>query len=240
MSSILARPHRLLLTLGLALAVAASLPLSTGAEGAANRAAPRSAAASATAVRNHPPAWTAAIVRTTVARLEALAVPKPVAPVAPKAAAPTPVAAKTTTKSTAARTTAARAYAGTNHLWVPSLGISHSVTFFSCTRATPPGAGIYRWGCAGRNNAYLFGHAWSTFKPLHDAYVSGHLHTGMVVYYADGAGHVRRYAVTAIRVVTPDQTAWAIAAQPVASMTLQTCVGSRSQYRLLVRLVATG
>ena len=88
------------------------------------------------------------------------------------------------------------------------------------------------------DNAYLFGHAWSTFKPLHDAYVAKRLHTGMLAYYADGSGRVRTYKVTAIKVVTPDQTAWAIAAQAKPSMTLQTCVGSRSQYRLLVRLVA--
>ena len=241
MSSNVAGPHRLLLTLGLAMVVAASLPLSAGAEGAAHAAAARASTTAATAVLNHPPAWTEAIVRTTVARLEALAAPKPAvaAPVAHKAAAPKPVATRATTKNTATKTTAVRVYAGTNHLWIPSLGISHAVAFFSCTRSTPPGAGVYRWGCAGRNNTYLFGHAWSTFKPLHDAYVSGHLHTGMVVYYADASGHVRRYKVTAIKVVTPDQTAWAIAAQSVPSMTLQTCVGSRSQYRLLVRLVAT-
>ena len=237
MSSNLARPHRFLLTLGLAVAVAAALPLSAGAEGAARPATPRLAATATLTVRNHPPAWTQEIVRSTVARITAAAAPKPVAkaPVVRKTAvAPKATATKTTTK-----TAAARVYAGTNHLWIPSLGISHSVAWFSCTRSTPPGAGVYRWGCAGRNNVYLFGHAWSTMKPLHDAYVSGHLHTGMVVYYADGTGHVRSYKVTAIKVVTPDQTAWAIAAQAVPSMTLQTCVGSRSQYRLLVRLVAT-
>ena len=32
--------------------------------------------------------------------------------------------------------------------------------------------------------------------------------------------------------------AWAIASQPVASMTLQTCYGPNNEYRLLVRLVA--
>ena len=34
------------------------------------------------------------------------------------------------------------------------------------------------------------------------------------------------------------QVAWAIASQPVASMTFQTCIGANSDRRLLVRLVA--
>jgi sortase (surface protein transpeptidase) len=145
----------------------------------------------------------------------------------------------TVVRKTVVKAATATRYAGTNHLWIPSLGISHSVASFACTRSAPPTAGVYRWGCAGRNNAYLFGHAWSTLKPLHDAYVAGRLHTGMVAYYADGSGRVRAYRVTQIKVVTPDQVAWAIAAQSTPSLTLQTCVGSNSQYRLLVRLVAT-
>jgi hypothetical protein len=39
-------------------------------------------------------------------------------------------------------------------------------------------------------------------------------------------------------VVDPyEGTAWAIASQPIPSMTLQTCIGKKSQYRLNVRLV---
>jgi LPXTG-site transpeptidase (sortase) family protein len=75
-------------------------------------------------------------------------------------------------------------------------------------------------------------------KPLHDAYVSGRLKVGMTAVYADGKGRVRTYRVTEIRVVTPDKVDWAIAAQAVPSMTLQTCVGAKSDRRLLVRLVA--
>lgn len=237
------RRPRFLLALGLAVAVAAYLPVSAGAEGAAQEAGARPAAIPAATVVAGTPARTATIARPDVARLDAATAPRPVArPTAvPKVAVPAPAAPKAAApKTPVAKTTTARVHVGTNHLWIPALGISHSVASFSCTRSTPPGTGIYRWGCAGRNNAYLFGHAWSTFKPLHDAYVLGHLHTGMVVYYADATGRVRSYRVTAIKVVTPGQTAWAIAPQPVPSMTLQTCVGSNSQYRLLVRLVATG
>jgi len=132
-------------------------------------------------------------------------------------------------------------YRGHNHVWIPSLGINRSVQSFPCSRSRPPDAGVYRWGCAGRNNVYLLSHAWSTFKPLHDAYVRGRLRKGMAVWYADGGGSVHRYSVIWWRVTAPTTAAsWAWAAQSRPSMTLQTCVGSNSQYRLMVRLVQVG
>jgi sortase (surface protein transpeptidase) len=137
-----------------------------------------------------------------------------------------------------ARTHSARraSYHGRNHVWIPSLGVSRSVVFFGCSSSGVSNY-VYRWGCAGSNNVYLFGHAFSVFKPLHDAYVQHRLHKGMQVLYADGAGRVRSYRVSFWRVVSPTNGAWAYAAQSRPSMTLQTCVGSRSQYRLIVRLV---
>lgn len=129
---------------------------------------------------------------------------------------------------------------GRNHVWIPSLGIDRSVESFPCDRTRPPDNFVYRWGCAGRNNVYLLGHAYSVFEPLHDAYVGGRLRTGMIVDYADASGRVRRYAVAWWKVVRPTGAAsWAWAPQPVPSMTLQTCVGAHSEYRLMVRLVAT-
>jgi sortase (surface protein transpeptidase) len=125
-----------------------------------------------------------------------------------------------------------------NHLWIPSLGMSQPIYLFPCSRSTPPGNYLYRWGCAGRNNLYLLGHAYSVMKPLQDAYVAGRLRVGMLAAYADANGRITRYSVTAWQVVTPDVVAWAIASQPVPSMTLQTCVGTWSQYRLDVRLVS--
>jgi hypothetical protein len=84
---------------------------------------------------------------------------------------------------------------------------------------------------------YLLSHAWSTFKPLHDAYVRGTLRRGMSVWYADGAGHVHRYSVIWWRVTAPTTAAsWAWASLSSPGMTLQTCVGANSQYRLMVRL----
>ncbi len=146
-------------------------------------------------------------------------------------------AAKAATAKAAA-VAKAPAYVGKNHLWIPSLGLSRVVEGFSCTRSTPPANRVYRWGCAGTNNVYLFGHAWGVMKPLHDGYVAGKVKIGMVAKFADANGKVTTYRVTEIRVVTPDQVDWAIASQPVASMTLQTCLGANSDHRLLVRLVA--
>jgi hypothetical protein len=136
---------------------------------------------------------------------------------------------------------ASRSYEGRNHVWIPSLGITRTVQSFPCSRSRPPDAGVYRWGCAGHNNVYLLGHAWSTFKPLHDAYVSGRLHAGMKVIYADGAGTVHTYSVAWWKVVAPTTAAsWAWASLSRPSMTLQTCVGANSAYRLMVRLVRVG
>ncbi|HEY7736055.1 MAG TPA: sortase [Candidatus Limnocylindrales bacterium] len=148
--------------------------------------------------------------------------------VAPAAAAPAATRARQ----------AAPAHRGRNHVWIPSLGISRGLTWFSCSRSTPPGNRLYQWGCAGRNNIYVFAHAATVFRPLHDAYVSGRLQKGMKVVYADGRGRIHIYRVRYWRVVSPVGADWAYAAQSRPSMTLQTCVGARSQYRLVVRLTA--
>jgi hypothetical protein len=131
-------------------------------------------------------------------------------------------------------------FSGRNRVWIPALGIRRSTAFFSCSSTAYPADRVYRWGCAGRNNIYLFGHAHSVFRPLHDAYVRGTLRKGMVVLYADGAGRVSRYKVVWWKVTTPDKGEFAYAAQSRPSMTLQTCVGSKSQFRLIVRLNRVG
>ena len=126
---------------------------------------------------------------------------------------------------------------GKNRMWFPALGINRSVSFFSCSNNSYPGNVVYRWGCAGRNNVYLFGHAHSVFKPLHDAYVNGRLKKGMKVTYADAKGKVRTYKLIWWKVTTPTNGSWAFAGQSRPSLTLQTCVGAKSQYRLIVRFV---
>jgi sortase family protein len=132
--------------------------------------------------------------------------------------------------------TSATSFRGRNHVWIPALGVSRSITFYSCSSSFYPGNRVYRWGCAGSNNVYLFGHAHSVFKALHDAYVRGRLAKGMKVYYANGSGSVSTYAISWWKLTTPDKGAWAYAAQSAPSLTLQTCVGAQSQYRLIVRL----
>ena len=136
--------------------------------------------------------------------------------------------------------TSAASYKGRNHVWIPALGLSKGVTFYSCSSTAYPGNRVYRWGCAGSNNIYLFGHAHSVFRALHDAYVRGRLSKGMKVYYANASGKVATYAVSWWKLTTPDKGAWAYAAQSTPSLTLQTCVGAHSQYRLIVRLRKVG
>ncbi len=133
---------------------------------------------------------------------------------------------------------AAPLYSGTNHFWIPKLGMSYRVHAYPCSRSRPPDNYIYRWGCAGENNVYILGHAYGVMKPLHDLYVRGGLRVGMVAIYANANGKVTKYRVTDWRVVDPTESAWAIADQPVPSMTLQTCVGKDGHLRLNVRLVA--
>jgi Sortase domain len=128
-------------------------------------------------------------------------------------------------------------YVGTNHIWMPALGINRAVYLFSCTRSTALDNLVYRWGCAGRNNTYLMGHAWGVFKPLHDAYVQGRLRVGMELVYADAVGGIHRYRITTWRVVLPTDISW-IGSFSSPTMILQTCIGATSTYRLNVKLVA--
>ncbi len=123
-------------------------------------------------------------------------------------------------------------------LSIAALGIDRTVEAFPCDRAAPPDNFVYRWGCAGKNNLYLLGHAATVFKALHDAYAAGRLTVGMTATWVDLDGASRTYRVTSWRLVRPTDAAWAIAAQPVPSMTLQTCWGANSEYRLVVRLVS--
>ncbi len=152
---------------------------------------------------------------------------------APKATTSTPATAVSSGPSSSGA-----AHTGRNRVWIPNLGINRSVSLFPCERTRPPDNLVYRWGCAGANNVYLMGHASSVFKPLHDAYVAGRLKVGMKAWYADSNGRVRAYTVRWWKVTAPDANiGWAYGALGTPSMTLQTCVGSDSAHRLVVRLV---
>jgi hypothetical protein len=158
----------------------------------------------------------------------------------PKPDVPDPRPTAVSKQETSAGTATVGSFKGRNHVWIPALRIDRSVSWYACSSSYYPGNRVYRWGCAGTNNIYLFGHAHSVFKPLHDAYVRGRLKKGMKVYYAGADGKVGTYAVSWWKVTTPDKGAWAYAGQPRPSLTLQTCVGSKSQYRLIVRLAKVG
>jgi hypothetical protein len=166
--------------------------------------------------------------RVAASRAHPAAAAKAKAP-AVKAKAKAPVAKAPVAKATTTR------YVGKNHFWWPAFGISRAVVLFPCSRTRAPDDYLYRWGCAGRNNVYLLGHASSVLRRLHDGYLAGRLHVGMLAVYADGNGRVRTYRVTTWRVVDPMNSEWAIASQRVPSMTIQTCIGIK---RLNIRLVA--
>jgi len=132
-------------------------------------------------------------------------------------------------------------YTGRNHMWMPALGINRTVYSYPCTRSTPPDNLLYRWGCAGANNVYLLGHAWGVFAKIDDGYHSGALHAGLTAWYADKAGRVHQYRISWVRHVRNADYAswsqWAMAATSGPVITLQTCDGATSAYRILVRLV---
>ena len=132
---------------------------------------------------------------------------------------------------------ASDAFSGRNRFWIPSLGIDYRVHLFECTRKREPDHYMYRWGCAGRKNVYILGHASSVMRPLHELFDRGGLEVGMLALYAGDDGVVRAFRVTEWRVVDPVDSHWAIAHQTVPSMTLQTCVGKNGVDRLNVRLV---
>ena len=159
----------------------------------------------------------------------------------PTTTVPAPKPTAVSKQKAASRASAkASSFHGRNHVWIPALGINRSVAGYSCSSGYYPGNRVYRWGCGGGNNVYLFGHAFSVFKPLHDAYVRGRLRKGMKVYYAGASGKVSTYAVSWWRLTTPEKGTWAYAGLSRPSLTLQTCVGARSQYRLIVRLAKVG
>jgi hypothetical protein len=177
--------------------------------------------------------------------------PDPTATPRPRTAEPTSTSEPTaspTAKPTAAPTPQPTqpptSYSGTNHFWYPALNIDASWGWYGCDYGGPdtmPG-GIWRWGCGPGSNTYLLGHAWSTFKKIRTAYHQGTMQVGQNVWYANAQGDVTKWEVKWIRRVTAEYlnaTAgdWALDDSPTPIMTLQTCDGSQSQLRIIVRLV---
>lgn len=121
---------------------------------------------------------------------------------------------------------AAPRYVGHDHFWFPALGINASVTWYACSRNDYPAPIVYRWGCAGTNNVYLFGHAANAFSALYRAFYASTVKIGQVLIYADHAGVIHPYRISVVRLengALPADYNWAVGDQPVPSLTLQTC-----------------
>ena len=125
-----------------------------------------------------------------------------------------------------------------NSLVIAALGINASIKSMSTCGGLISNA-VYRWPCAGNNNLYLLGHAYGVFKPVHDAYHSGKLKSGMIAVYTDGAGKAHRYRLSWVQdvpIATWGQgSSWAATSGPV--ITLQTCDGASDNFRIMVRFV---
>ena len=120
-------------------------------------------------------------------------------------------------------------------------GLVKQVYDWGCRGGTVP-ALVLRWDCAGSRNMYLLGHASSVFNPVLDAYRDGRLKAGKLAYWTRN-GVTRTYKVAWVRLVpksyvwngqTGDEWAWNATARQ--AITLQTCWGSASACRLIVRL----
>ena len=129
------------------------------------------------------------------------------------------------------------AFGGRNRFAIPTIGVNSPIGTTSWGELIPDG--IWRWPCAGANNVYLLGHAWGVFAPVHDGYHSGLLRPGLIALYADGAGVVHRYRLLWVQDLPVAEwgkgATWAATAGP--AITLQTCDGAASDYRIMVRFV---
>jgi hypothetical protein len=173
------------------------------------------------------------------------ATPRPT-PAPKPAATPKPTAAATPKPApTAEPKPTPESYTGTSRFWYPALGINAGWKWYGCEyggSSSGLGAGVYRWGCGPSSNIYLMSHAWSTFEAIRRGYHSGRLKVGQPVWYADKQGKVSEWQVKWIKRVDVDYfnaTAgeWALNSSATPIMTLQTCDGAQSQYRIIVRLV---
>jgi len=123
----------------------------------------------------------------------------------------------------------------------PAIDLNRPVYRWGCRGGSLPNL-VVRWDCAGANNTYLLGHAWGVFAPLHDARQAGSLRIGQHADLTDSTGHTRRYELAWFRIVPRtyywhglpgDRWAWNATSRP--AITLQTCWGATSAYRLIVR-----
>jgi hypothetical protein len=126
-------------------------------------------------------------------------------------------------------------------LSIPALGMTRAVYSWGCRGGTIPDK-VLAWGCSGAHNIYLLGHAYGVFAVIHDAWHTHRLTTGMILWFAGPDGHLIRFRLAWVRHTSAtyaNSTAytWAYNATTSDSVTLQTCDGAYSQYRIIVRFV---
>lgn len=121
---------------------------------------------------------------------------------------------------------------GANWLYIPRLGLSQPVGWYSdCLGSAPvPRWGTWRWSCAGSNNTYIMAHNPGVFTPILG------LHAGDVIDYGDPHGVVHSYRVTMTTIVANTEL-WPLNGLARPSITLQTCWTWDGTRDLIIRAI---
>jgi hypothetical protein len=128
-------------------------------------------------------------------------------------------------------------------LRISGIGLYAAVYDWGCGGSIVPNLAL-RWGCRTSNNKFIVGHAYGVFHPYYLAYARHLLKPGLVAYFTDTSGRVTRYRLAWMRLVTGNYvwrgltgSQWAWNNTPSAALTLQTCWGATSKYRIITRFV---
>ena len=132
-------------------------------------------------------------------------------------------------------------YHGTYHLWIPALSLSRDINDWGCNGGLIPNHVEY-WGCVPRSNLVPARPRLGRLRQDPRRLSLGALHVGLTAWYADKAENVHKYRISWIRHVRNGGlrvtgAKLAMAATSGQVITLQTCDGATSAYRILVRLV---
>lgn len=170
-----------------------------------------------------------------------VAAPVVAAPVA--AVAAMPPASPVTATPTAGVPVLASSLRRLGTLRISGIGLTARVYDWGCGSAVVPNLAL-RWGCRTSNNQFLVGHAYGVFRPYYLAYARHLLRPGLIAVFTDAAGHATRYRLEWTRLVTSTYVwngltggQWAWGDTSRAALTLQTCWGSTSRYRIITRFV---
>jgi hypothetical protein len=126
-------------------------------------------------------------------------------------------------------------------LRIKGIGLDVPVYRWGCDASKLPDRAL-RWGCSGRNNQFLAGHAYGVFHKYYLAYKYRKLKIGMIAAFTRPSGAVAKYRLRWVRLVpasyvwqgtTGDVWAWGPTARQ--SITMQTCWGATNKYRIVSR-----